>query len=86
MSASVQYKSTHSCCKWNSGWFLENSVWGVASARDEGLIHSFLTPAGRPVAIEDIGHIAAELILQDWTGKRVVELQGAGTGRPQRFG
>jgi len=62
------------------GWFLENSLWDVASARDEGVIRSFLQPADKPfamVATEDIGRIAAELIQQDWTtGKRVVELEG----------
>jgi uncharacterized protein YbjT (DUF2867 family) len=61
------------------GWFLENALWDVASARDEGVIRSFLTPADKPfamVATEDIGRIAAELIQQDWTGKRVVELEG----------
>jgi uncharacterized protein YbjT (DUF2867 family) len=61
------------------GWFLENALWDVASARDEGVIRSLLTPADRPIAMvatEDIGRVAAELIQQDWTGKRVVELEG----------
>jgi NAD(P)H dehydrogenase (quinone) len=61
------------------GWFLENSLWDVASARDEGVIRSFLMPADKPfamVATEDIGRIAAELIQQEWTGKRIVELEG----------
>jgi uncharacterized protein YbjT (DUF2867 family) len=61
------------------GWFLENSLWDVASARDEGVMRSFLTPADRTVAMvatEDIGRIAAELIQQEWTGKRIAELEG----------
>lgn len=61
------------------GWFLENVLWDVASARDEGVIRSFLMPADKPfamVATEDIGRTAAELIQQDWTGKRIVELEG----------
>jgi NAD(P)H dehydrogenase (quinone) len=61
------------------GWFLENSLWDIASARHEGVIRSFLIPADRPitmVATEDIGRIAAELIQQAWYGKRVVELEG----------
>jgi NAD(P)H dehydrogenase (quinone) len=61
------------------GWFLENSLWDVSSARDEGVIRSFLMPADRPIAMaatEDIGRIAAELIQQSWTGNRVVELEG----------
>jgi uncharacterized protein YbjT (DUF2867 family) len=28
------------------------------------------------VATADVGRVAAELLLQDWTGKRVVELEG----------
>jgi uncharacterized protein YbjT (DUF2867 family) len=60
-------------------WFLDNALWDLASARDQGVIRSFLSPADKPfamVATEDIGRIAAELIQQDWTGKRVVELEG----------
>jgi NAD(P)H dehydrogenase (quinone) len=61
------------------GWFLENSLWDVASAREEGVIRSFLSPADKLVAMvatEDIGRVAAELIQQTWTGERVVELDG----------
>jgi uncharacterized protein YbjT (DUF2867 family) len=60
-------------------WFLENSLCDVASARDEGVMRSFLKPADKPfpmVATEDIGRIAAELIQQHWTGIRIVELEG----------
>jgi len=61
------------------GWFMENAVWDVATARDEGVLHSFLQPADKAVAMvstKDIGALAAELIRQDWTGTRVVELEG----------
>jgi uncharacterized protein YbjT (DUF2867 family) len=66
-------------------WFLDNALWDVASARDEGVIRSFLTPADKPVAMvatEDIGRTAAELIQQDWTGKRIVELEGPARTSP----
>jgi NAD(P)H dehydrogenase (quinone) len=66
-------------------WFLDNALWDVASARDEGVIRSFLTPADKPVAMvatEDIGRTAAELIQQDWTGNRVVELEGPARTSP----
>jgi hypothetical protein len=33
------------------GWFLENSLWDAASARDEGVIRSFLTQADKPFAM-----------------------------------
>jgi uncharacterized protein YbjT (DUF2867 family) len=64
------------------GWFMENSAWDVASARDEGIVRSFLQPLDKPVAMiatADVGRVAAELLQQDWTGTRVVELEG-----PQR--
>jgi NAD(P)H dehydrogenase (quinone) len=61
------------------GWFLENSLWDVASAREDGVIRSFLTPLDKPfpmVATKDIGTLAARLIQEDFTGQRVVELEG----------
>jgi uncharacterized protein YbjT (DUF2867 family) len=60
-------------------WFMENAAWDVAAARDTGLLHSFLQPADKmfpTVATKDIGALAAELIQQDWTGTRIVELEG----------
>ena len=60
-------------------WFMENLSWDVAQARDQGVISSFLQPLDRAmpmVATADVGRVAAELLLQDWTGKRVVELEG----------
>lgn len=60
-------------------WFMENLSWDVAQARDQGIISSFLQPLDRAmpmVATADVGRVAAELLLQDWTGKRVVELEG----------
>lgn len=61
------------------GWFMENSVWDVQSARDEGVIHSFLQPIDQAipmVATEDVGRVAAQMLLEDWQGTRVVELEG----------
>jgi NAD(P)H dehydrogenase (quinone) len=60
------------------GWFMENFAWDVASARERGVIASFLQPLDKPVpmvATADVGRIAAELIQQDWKGCRVVELE-----------
>jgi uncharacterized protein YbjT (DUF2867 family) len=60
-------------------WFMENALWDVASARDEGVLHSFLQPADRPfpmVATQDIGSVAADLLVDDWSGTRIVELEG----------
>src|ERR1700736_6129377 len=61
------------------GWFMENAVWDVVSARDSGVIHSFLQPLDKPVpmvATTDVGRVAAELLQQHWSGRRVVELEG----------
>jgi uncharacterized protein YbjT (DUF2867 family) len=63
-------------------WFMENSSWDVAPAREQGLIPSFLQPLDKPVpmvATADIGRVAAELLQETWSGRRVVELEG-----PQR--
>ena len=60
-------------------WFMENLSWDVAQARDQGVLSSFLQPLDKAVpmvATADVGRVAAELLLQDWSGKRVVELEG----------
>ena len=60
-------------------WFMENSSWDVAPARDNGVIPSFLEPLDKPVpmvATIDIGHTAARLLQETWTGHRIVELEG----------
>lgn len=61
-------------------WFMENFAWDVASARDQGVLPSFLQPLDKPVAMvatADIGRVAAELLQQEWEGFRVVELEAA---------
>ena len=60
-------------------WFMENALWDVASARDEGVLHSFLQPVDRPfpmIATQDVGNVAADLLVDDWSGTRIVELEG----------
>jgi uncharacterized protein YbjT (DUF2867 family) len=64
------------------GWFMENAAWDVTSARDNGVIASFLQPLDKAVpmvATQDIGDVGARLIQQTWNGVRVIELEG-----PQR--
>jgi NAD(P)H dehydrogenase (quinone) len=63
-------------------WFMENCSWDVAPARTQGVIPSFLQPLDKPVpmvATADIGGVAARLLQEKWSGRRVVELEG-----PQR--
>ncbi|AMP13560.1 NmrA family NAD(P)-binding protein [Collimonas pratensis] len=60
-------------------WFMENALWDVAPARNDGVIPSFLQPLDKPVpmiATADVGRVAAELLLEQWQGRRIVELEG----------
>lgn len=60
------------------GWFMENFLWDVASARDSGVIATFLQPIDKPfpmIATADVGRVAAELIQENWQGCRIVELE-----------
>jgi uncharacterized protein YbjT (DUF2867 family) len=70
-------------------WFLENAAWDIASARDNGVVHSFLQPLDRQipmVAIEDIARLAAQLVQENWSGQRVVELEGPSRIAPVDLG
>lgn len=61
-----------------AAWFMENAAWDVASARS-GRIESFLQPLDRGidmVSTRDIGRVAAELLQEQWSGVRVIELSG----------
>jgi NAD(P)H dehydrogenase (quinone) len=60
-------------------WFLDNAAWDVSSARETGLIHTFLQPADKRfpmVAAQDVGRVAAGLLQDDRIDVRVVELEG----------
>lgn len=62
------------------GWFMENFRWDIPSARDSGVLASFLQPADKPVpmiATVDVGRVAARLIQENWAGRRIVELEYA---------
>jgi uncharacterized protein YbjT (DUF2867 family) len=70
-------------CFLRAAWFMENAAWDVTPARDSGVVPSFLQPLDKPVpmvATADIGHLAAALLQEKWTGRRIVELEG-----PRRF-
>jgi NAD(P)H dehydrogenase (quinone) len=61
-----------------AGWFMENAAWDVPAART-GTVPSFLQPLDHPipmVATADIGRTAAELLVETWSGTRIVELEG----------
>ena len=60
-------------------WFIDNAAWDIASARDDGLIHSYLQPTDKTfamVAAKDVGRVAAELIQQHGDAFHIVELEG----------
>ena len=60
------------------GWFMENHAGDVGTAISEGVIHSYLQPIEHAIpmiATKDIGALAGALLLESWSGKRVVELE-----------
>jgi len=69
-------------------WFMDNAVFDLAAARDEGRIDSFLQPLDEQypmVAAQDVGLTAAQLLLETWTGHRVVELTGPAPVTPNQI-
>jgi uncharacterized protein YbjT (DUF2867 family) len=61
------------------GWFMENHAADVTTARSEGRIFSNLYPLDRKfslVATADIGKAGADVLRQDWTGTRYIEVAG----------
>jgi uncharacterized protein YbjT (DUF2867 family) len=62
-----------------AAWFMENAAGDLAAARDTGIITSYLQPLDKAfpmVATDDVGRAAAELLLENWRGHRVVEVEG----------
>jgi NAD(P)H dehydrogenase (quinone) len=62
-----------------AAWFMENAAWDIAAA-ERGVIHSFLQPLDRRIAMisaEDVGLTAAALLQENWSGHRIVELEGS---------
>ena len=69
-------------------WFMENCSWDAAPARDTRVISSFLQPLEKPVpmvATADVARVAAELLQETWTGRRIVELEGATRVTPNQI-
>ncbi|HEX4416748.1 MAG TPA: NAD(P)H-binding protein [Kofleriaceae bacterium] len=69
-------------------WFLDNAAWDVASARDTGVVPSFLQPLDHAfpmVAAQDVGRVAAALLQDAAAGARVVELEGPARVTPHQL-
>ena len=65
-----------------AAWFMENAGWDMEAAK-AGVVPSFLQPLDHPVpmvATADVGGTAVGLLLESWTGQRIVELEG-----PRRY-
>ena len=63
-----------------AAWFMENAAFDLASARDRGVIESYLQPLDRAVpmiATADIGTAIAGLLRREGSGTRVVEIESA---------
>jgi uncharacterized protein YbjT (DUF2867 family) len=59
-------------------WFMDICLWDIDPAVETGVIPSFLQPLDKPVpmiATADVGRVAAELLQEQWFGKRIVELE-----------
>jgi NAD(P)H dehydrogenase (quinone) len=69
-------------------WFMENCSWDVSPARERGVIPSFLQPLDKPapmVATDDIGRTAARILQEQWSGRRVIELEGPSRVTPNEI-
>jgi uncharacterized protein YbjT (DUF2867 family) len=66
-----------------AGWFMENYAGLVSRVCDTGVLPSMLAPLDREVpmiATVDIGRTVAEVLQKEWSGQRVIELEG-----PRRY-
>jgi NAD(P)H dehydrogenase (quinone) len=66
-----------------AGWFMENFAGLIPQVRDTGVLPSMLAPLDRPVpmvATADIGEKVADVLAADWSGQRIIELEG-----PRRY-
>src|ERR1700678_2293620 len=60
-----------------AGWFMENHAWDVTTAQSEGKIFSNLYPLDRKFSLgatADIGKAGADVLRQEWTGTRYIEV------------
>ncbi len=60
-------------------WFMENSAWDIAPAREHGIVPSFLQPLDKPfpmIGTRDIGRVAADLLMETSDGQQIVQIEG----------
>jgi uncharacterized protein YbjT (DUF2867 family) len=67
-----------------AAWFMENAAWDLPLASGKGELATHLQPLDKAfpmVSSEDVGRVAAEVLAgPQWSGRRVVELEG-----PRRY-
>jgi NAD(P)H dehydrogenase (quinone) len=71
-----------------AGWFMENAVWDVPAAHDQGKFFSYLQPLDADFALvgtKDIGRIAAEVLHEEWSGHRHIEVAGPSRYTPRQI-
>jgi uncharacterized protein YbjT (DUF2867 family) len=62
-----------------AAWFMENFVGQIGAVASGSPLMSFVDPASKKIpmiAAGDIAKLGAQLLRQNWTGQRVVELEG----------
>ena len=62
-----------------AAWFMDNFQGVLGYAHETGTLPSFLDPTTLTipmVATKDIGAIAAGLLTENWSGRRIIELEG----------
>jgi NAD(P)H dehydrogenase (quinone) len=79
----VAFADLRSVTSIRAGWFMENFAGLASSVRDRGVLPSMLAPLDREVpmiATIDVGRTVAEVLQKEWSGQRVIELEG-----PRRY-
>src|SRR5262249_52934160 len=70
-------------------WFMENTSWDIGPARDSGVVKSLLQPLDKHfpmIATRDVGQVCADLLQEQWNGRRVVEIEGLSRISPNQIG
>jgi NAD(P)H dehydrogenase (quinone) len=71
-----------------AGWFMENTIWDVPAAHDQGKFFSYLQPLDADFALvgaKDIGQIAAEVLHEEWSTHRHIEVAGPSRYTPRQI-
>ncbi len=71
-----------------AAWYMDNHVWDLPTARANGVIYSHLQPLDQAipmVSTRDVGGMAADLLMEDWSGVRIVEFEGPQPVSPNRL-